>query len=97
MDYKLKYLPSAKQDLKDIKKYLSVFYPGTPARFAADLRSHIHGLRTHPQMYPVYDDFPLYRYIPIGDYIVFYAVDSAGGYIEIHRILHGKRDIRQIF
>jgi len=96
MSYRLKYLPAAKRDLREIQKYLSGFYPGTPARFTADLRSHIQGLKAHPQMYPAYDDFPLYRHMAVGNYIVFYVVDEPGSAIEIHRILHGKWDIRKI-
>lgn len=39
---------------------------------------------------------PGYRSFPIGDYIVFYRVTGAGD-ILLLRVIHGRRDLEQIF
>lgn len=96
MEYRIRYLPVSRQNLDDIIKYLARFYPGTPSKFVADLRRCIDNLRTQPQMYSVYADFPVYRHIPIGDYIVFYVVNESSRTVEIHRILHGKQNVQGI-
>ena len=40
MTYKIKYLPLAVQDLNDIARYLSGFYPKTASRVLKELREH---------------------------------------------------------
>jgi len=94
--YELKYLPFAKNDLKDIINYLTSFYPGTPNRFKESLRIRITNLKEHPLMYPVYDALPIYRYIVVGDYNVYYTVNDITKTIEVHRIIRSIRDIRKI-
>ena len=96
MDYRIRYLPVSRQNLDDILKYLSGFYPGTSLRFVTDLRQCIDILRTQPLIYSVYADFPVYRHIPVGDYIVFYVVNESNKTVEIHRILHGKQNVQSI-
>jgi toxin ParE1/3/4 len=96
MEYRIRYLPVSRQNLDDILKYLSGFYPGTPSRFVTELRRCIDNLRTQPLMYSVYADFPVYRHIPVGDYIVFFVVNESNKTVEIHRILHGKQNVQRI-
>ncbi len=96
MEYKIRYLPVSRQNLDDILKYLSGFYPGTPLKFVNELRRCINNLRTQPLMYSVYTDFPAYRHIIVGDYIVFYIVSETNRTVEIHRILHSKQNVRKI-
>ncbi|EMS71418.1 type II toxin-antitoxin system RelE/ParE family toxin [Ruminiclostridium cellobioparum] len=96
MDYRIRYLPVSRQNLDDILKYFSGFYPGTLLRFVMDQRQCIDNLRTQPLMYSVYADFPVYRHIPVGDYIVFYVVNESNRTVEIHRILNGKQNVQSI-
>ena len=96
MEYRIRYLPVSRQNLDDILTCLSGFYPGTPLRFVAELRRCIDSLRTRPLMYSIYEDFPVYRHIPVGDYIVFYVVNESNKTVEIHRILHGKQNVQRI-
>ncbi|MDW7657623.1 MAG: type II toxin-antitoxin system RelE/ParE family toxin [Bacillota bacterium] len=96
MEYKIRYLPVSRRNLDDILEYLSGFYPGTPSRFVAELRRCIDNLRTQPLMYAIYADVPIYRHIPVGDYIVFYVVNKSKKTVEIHRILHGKQNIQKV-
>ena len=89
------YLPEALSDQANIKKYLSQFYPGTSQRFFSLLKKKIARLRAYPYSCPVYEDDPDYRKLVVGDYLVFYMVVENAKRVEIHRILHGSRDISQ--
>jgi addiction module RelE/StbE family toxin len=90
------YLPTSISDQADIKTHLSQFYPGTAKRFFALLKKKINRLKTYPYSCPIYEDFPDYRKLVVGDYLVFYIVHEETNTIEVHRILHGSRDISQI-
>lgn len=49
MTYKIKYLPLAVQDLNDIARYLSGFYPKTASRVLKELREKITKLGDTPK------------------------------------------------
>jgi len=90
------YLPEAISDQANIKIYLSQFYPGTSQRFFSLLKTKIARLKTYPYSCPVYEDDPDYRKLVVGDYLVFYMIDENEKRVEIHRILHGSRDVSQL-
>jgi plasmid stabilization system protein ParE len=54
MTYKIKYLPLAVQDLNEIARYLSGFYPKTASRVLKELREKITKLGDIPKMCEVY-------------------------------------------
>jgi toxin ParE1/3/4 len=87
-------LPRAVQDLEDVVDYLSQFYASTGIKQYDRIVSKIQELPPFPHKYEEYGAGHYrfsYRRMVVDDYLVFYAVlDNA---IEIHRILHGKRDI----
>jgi len=89
------YLPKAISDQADIKKHLSQYYPGTGKRFFSLLKKKTARLKTHPYSCPIYEDDPDYRKLVVGDYLVFYMVNEGSKIVEVHRILHGSRDISQ--
>ncbi|MFP3041148.1 type II toxin-antitoxin system RelE/ParE family toxin [Treponema primitia] len=93
MAYKIQYLDLAKSDVKEIKSYLTQFYPSTPAKFLADLKKNITNLSSMPGMYEAYHDNPSYHRLVVSNYLVFYKVDDKNQTVEIHRILHGARDL----
>ena len=95
MEYTLRYLELAKHDIREIKKYLTQFYPGTPARFLATLKEKIGNLARTPYMYEAYPDYPQYRKLGVSKYLVFYTVDDEKRLVEIYRVLHGARNIAQ--
>lgn len=95
MSYSVKYLKLVQDDLCEIRTYLSQFYPGTSRSFQTELRKQIELLKDAPNMYEKYHADPFYRKMPVGDYLVFYHVDDVRQVIEVHRILHGSRDVRR--
>lgn len=95
MRYKVRYLPLAELDLTEIDAALSQF-PVKASKFFAALEQKLLLLADMPSMYPIYDDFPIYRKITVLDYLVFYIADDAGKTIDVHRIINGRRDVKNV-
>lgn len=95
MTYKIQYLPLAVQDLHDIARYLSGFYPKTARRVLKELRERIVKLSDTPRMCETYQPDPDYRKMVVDQYIVFYQVKDDARTVEIHRILRGSWNLPQ--
>jgi plasmid stabilization system protein ParE len=93
MRYTVVYKDDAYDDIENIVAYLQQYYPSTPARFLAALEERVRAIKYMPYMYPVYEDNPAYRKMGVLKYLVFYQVNDAEQTIEIHRILHGSRNL----
>ena len=87
MTYKIKYLPLAVQDLNDIARYLSGFYPQTARRVLKEMREKITKLGDTPD--------PTYRKLVADQYLVFYHVNENVKVVEIHRVLRGSWNLPQ--
>lgn len=98
--YKLKYLPLARKDLKDITSYIAGKLKATNA--AMDLLNtfehSICRLQQFPYSCKVYQPMePLeaeYRMLPVKNYLVFYVVTDQE--VEIRRIIYAKMDIQNL-
>lgn len=91
--------PAALQDLKDIRKYISVKLcsPEAAERIVKKIMSAYLSLNEQPYIgaklnSKVKIDIP-FRYLVKGNYLIFYQV---GDNIEIHRIIYGRRDYAKI-
>jgi len=93
LKYKVRFSPFAKEDRKEIKTYLSGFYPKTPQRFDNALKEHIANLKENPYMYPEYHENTDYRRMTVGNYIVFYKINETETQIDIYRILRASWDL----
>ena len=96
MKLRIKYLPRAAENRAQIKVYLSQFYPGTAKRFFALLKKKTSMIKEFPYSCPVYEHNTNYRVLIIGDYLMFYVVKESDNVIEVHRILHGSRDLTNL-
>ncbi|MCL2754193.1 MAG: type II toxin-antitoxin system RelE/ParE family toxin [Oscillospiraceae bacterium] len=93
--YKVTITDVAKFEYREIMEYLSEFYPSTPGKFAAKLRTCYAALELQPYMGAVFFANPDYRRMIVGDYVVFYKVfEEPEKRVEVHRLLHGARSIR---
>lgn len=96
--YKVKIYPTAKQDLKDIIDYLNTLSSQASLNYYDKLTEEIAGLSRMPERYPRPRDVALaakgYRYLAVGNYLVFYVV--SGDTVQIRRILYGRRDYGSI-
>ena len=89
MTYKIKYLPLAVQDLNDIARYLSEFYPKTASRILKEMREKITKLGDTPKMCEIY------RRMVVDQYLAFYRVNDETRVVEIHRVLRGSWNLPQ--
>ena len=96
--YILRYLPVAVDDLISIFDWIASGSPANAAAFIDKLDQHIVNLETHPLLGQIPSDDKLkssgYRVLVIEFYLVFYIV--RGKTIEIHRVIHGSRNLDEI-
>ncbi len=96
--YTLRYLPVAVDDLVSILDWIGNVSPANAAIFIDKLNHHIGSLKSHPFLGRVPKDDKLknsgYRILVIESYLVFYIVRSK--IIEIHRVVHGSRNLDDI-
>ena len=95
MTYKIKYLPLAVQDLNDIARYLSGFYPKTASRVLKEMRDKITKPGDNPKMCEIYPLDPVYRQMVVEQYLVFYQVNDYARTVAMHRILRGSWNFPQ--
>lgn len=97
-NYTVRYLPIAEDDLLDIYDRIANEYPDKAAEFTDKLDKKIKNLASNPLLGRVTRDDKLsqygYRFLVIGSYLVFYVIRDKT--IEIHRIIHGSRNLNNI-
>ena len=92
MNCKIEYISTFYTDVKSIIDFLAD-YPNKAARIFSKADKSISYLNEMPEMYPIYLDIPLFRFIVVEDYLVFYRFIEERNLVEIHRILYGRMDI----
>lgn len=97
--YKMEYLQTFKNDLKEIVRYISVEFDNKIAahQLLNRLEKKIELLKTNLEIFQFYDFVkPLkrkYRYFVIGNHITFYYVDVKTKIVVIYRIIYRKRNM----
>ena len=96
--YILRYLPVAVDDLISIFDWIANGSPVNAAAFIDKLDQRIGNLETHPFLGRIPNDDKLkssgYHVLVIESYLVFYIV--RGKTVEIHRVVHGSRNLDEI-
>ena len=96
--YEIRIFPTAKQDLLDVIDYLNTLSRDSALNCYDRLVSEIASLSTMPERCPRPRDLALaakgYRYLVVGNYLVFYVV--AGNTVQIRRILYARRDYKKL-
>ena len=86
----------AKQDIKEIVRYIAQFNPDSAKRLKEAIKQQCKLLADFPSMGRSRDELELdLRSFLVEDYLIFYRVVS--GNIEIVRIVSGYRDIELLF
>ena len=97
-NYNLRYLPVAVDDLISIFDWIAEDSLSNAAAFIDKLDQRIGNLETHPLLGRILRDDKLqssgYRVLVIESYFVFYIV--RGKTVEIHRVVHGSRNLDDI-
>jgi toxin ParE1/3/4 len=93
--YTLRYLPVAVEDLVSIFDWIVKDSPANAAAFVGKLDQRIGNLKTHPFLGYMPRGEKLrnsgYRILVIESYLVFYMI--RGKTVEIHRVVHGSRNL----
>ena len=92
---KLRYLPAAKADLLSILDFIAKDSPRRAVSFVDKLDGRIGQLEHHPLLgrlprHPKLREFG-YRVLIMESYLVFYII--RGQTVEIHRVVHGSRNL----
>jgi len=98
--YKIRYLPLALDDLKEIMRYISheLGAPGAAEKLRVKIDKEVQKTAANPFRCRIY--FPSselkyeYRVLHINNYSLFFVVEKEK--IEIHRVIYSRRDILQI-
>lgn len=100
--YEVVYLPTARHELEEIVEYLAVELkaPDAALDFIDAIDAMVHGLVDMPYRHPLYHaNFRLtheIRFVPVGNYNVFYAVMEESKTVEIRRVIYQRRDTRRM-
>ena len=103
MNYSVKVLPSAIEDLQEIYNYIayelkSVINAGNQLN---RLQDEISRLDFMPESFRLYEKEPWrsrgLRFFSVDNYIVFYIVDNENVEVNVMRVLYGKMDFSKIW
>lgn len=100
--YKLEFLPSARQDMVEIVRYISkeLHNPAAANRLATSFLEAADRAAAFPYAAPSYNPIrPLkheYRKIVIQNYLMFYWVDEQKKAVTIAYVTYAKRDYEQL-
>ena len=97
-EYTLRYLPVAQDDLRSILDFIAQDNPSRAASFIEELDTKIGLLEEQPLLgrtprHPKLLEYG-YRVLILDAYLVFYIV--RGQTIEIHRVIHGSRNLDRL-
>jgi toxin ParE1/3/4 len=88
--------PQANRDLLDIWTYVAKDSEAAADRLLQSIDKRCWLLAEHPQLGERVERYrPGLRRLTVGNYLVFYQLIEGG--IEVFRVLHGARDIDQLF
>ena len=96
--YNLRYLPVAVDDLISIFDWIASDSPAKASAFIEKVDQRIGNLQKHPFLGRIPRDDKLknsgYRVLVIDSYLAFYII--RGKTVEIHRVVHGSRNLDDI-
>lgn len=95
MKYKLRFLDTVDSDITAIAEYLEEQLVPLSLVLTPIFDQIEKDLPLSPFIYPEYPDDQRFRKMVLDKHIVFYVVDEDKEIVEIHHILHEKRNIRK--
>ncbi len=97
--YKLQVSPEFDTELADAKNYIlfNLQNPDAVKRLLIKVKSTLKRLKGNPMLHPLYHSKKIadmgYRYVPIGNYLLFYTIDDAEKIVHIARFIYARRNI----
>ena len=101
MMWTIYYTVEARQDLRDIRDYISdeLMAPAAAANQVRKIMDAVSNLEELPMRHRLYEDEPWrsqgLRFFPAGNYLVFYVPDEKNMAVNIIRIMYSGRDVRK--
>jgi toxin ParE1/3/4 len=96
--YKVRFLPAAEDDLTEMIDYIAQDRPSAAVRLLERFQKSFDVLKENALIGKIVREeelsFSGYRYLIIGNYLVFYVIEES--LVEIHRIIHSARDYLRI-
>ncbi len=102
MSYSIRYSAEARQDIRDIYEYIAfeLLAPDIAVEQYRRIVKAIRKLDDMPLRFPLYKDEPWkslgLRWLPVGNYLIFYSADESVEEIAIVRIMYKGRDISKV-
>lgn len=103
MDFAVKILPPAINDIQEIYDYIALELKSTinAEHTISKIRNEIESLGSSPASFRLYPNEPWHsrglRFMPVGNYIVFYIADEDKKEVNVLRVLYGRRDFTKIW
>jgi len=89
-------LPAARMDLIEIGDFIALDNPERAASFVAEIESRMNEIAERPGSFPARDELHKgLRSARHGRYLIFFV--EAGDEVQVVRVLHGARDLPDIF
>lgn len=93
--YNVKYMHGARYNLFEIEKNLDTKDTRLADKILQAIDERIQSLQEMPMRYPKYPHNPRYRWTGVHNYMIFYKI-VGNNMVEVHRIMHGARDIESL-
>jgi toxin ParE1/3/4 len=88
-----RFTPQAKQDLKEINRFIALDNPDAAKRFIASVKQQCQTLSDFPDMGRLWQELtPPLRSFPIGNYLIFYRPDGTKS-IQVIAVVSGYRNL----
>lgn len=94
--YEVKWLDTAKEDLKSIARYVHQYSPNIAKTLAREIRKNADGLRERPHKYPEFERIPILRKMVVQRAVVFYFIHEDLGRVDIFHIAYGGQDAERV-
>ena len=101
MIWTIYYSAEARRDLREIHEYISdvLMAPVAAANQVRIIMEGIRGLEDMPMRHRLYEEEPWHsqglRFLPVGNYLIFYLPDETSTTVNIIRIMYRGRDVRK--
>ena len=97
--YTVRLLRAAEDDFTEIVSYVAAERPNTAESLAQRIENSLRLLAANPYLGRVPKDVALldlgYRYLIVQNYLIFYVIEERT--VFVHRIVHGARDLQDLF
>ena len=81
-------------DLRSIGDFIASDNKKRARSFVADLRSACRSLSREAERYPLLDQWPGVRRMPVANYLIFYRIENEA--VQVLRVIHSARDLTEL-